>query len=409
MAAAAGEEYSTKSVAIQDISSGIFCDKVGRRWLGDCCFAGDAIYPKDELAQVYGLPMNPQRGATLRQIAAAAGVSHTAVSLALRNDRSIPPATRDRIRAIAEELRYRPDPFVAALLSRVRSGRAPKLRAKLAFVNAFHDVARWRSSWTNVKFHSGAVERAQELGFEIEDFSPAVEGISDRRLSDILASRGIRGMVIGVLPGHGGDLDMAWDRFAVASQGYSMHHPETHRSCHYHWEGMIQCCERLQALGYRRIGLALTQEISARVHHLWLGAYESFYSARGAPKLPAYLDASPGIDRNGFLRWRKEYAPDVVITVHSAVMEWLTSAGFRIPKDLGIVHLDRHEEEHAGWAGIDQKAPVVGARAVDLVVEQIRNNEYGAPLRPKVVLTSGDWVMGSTVRPQSARRSKRKT
>ena len=50
----------------------------------------------------------------MRQIAEAAGVSVATVSMALRNSERITPETREKVRAIATEMNYRPDPLIAA-------------------------------------------------------------------------------------------------------------------------------------------------------------------------------------------------------------------------------------------------------------------------------------------------------
>jgi LacI family transcriptional regulator len=56
---------------------------------------------------------------TIKDIAAEAGLSNQAVSYALRRDPRIPPATRDRVVAIAERLGYRPNASAQAF----RNGR----------------------------------------------------------------------------------------------------------------------------------------------------------------------------------------------------------------------------------------------------------------------------------------------
>jgi hypothetical protein len=49
-------------------------------------------------------------------------------------------------------------------------------------------------------------------------------------------------------------------------------------------------------------------------------------------------------------------------------------------------------------AGIDQQTDVLGAAAVDLLVEQLHHNERGPPEHPKMVMTEGLWREGETVR-----------
>jgi LacI family transcriptional regulator len=61
---------------------------------------------------------------TQRDLAKMAGVSHTTVSLALRQHPSISDETRARILKLAHKLSYRPDPMLAAL-NAYRVKRAP--------------------------------------------------------------------------------------------------------------------------------------------------------------------------------------------------------------------------------------------------------------------------------------------
>src|SRR5256885_16225015 len=63
----------------------------------------------------------PSGPPTLREIARRAGVSHTTISLSLRNHPSIPERTRVRLRRLADRLGYRSNVLVSALMSQVRS------------------------------------------------------------------------------------------------------------------------------------------------------------------------------------------------------------------------------------------------------------------------------------------------
>ena len=58
-----------------------------------------------------------QRRVTLADIAKRADVHVTTVSLAMRNHPRLPEETRKRIQALAEEMGYRPDPMMRALVA----------------------------------------------------------------------------------------------------------------------------------------------------------------------------------------------------------------------------------------------------------------------------------------------------
>src|SRR5688500_241667 len=104
---------------------------------------------------------------TLKDVAAAAGMSASGVSYALRRHPSIPAATAERVRRIAEELGYRPDLRIASVMAHIRRRRSPRDRETLAFV--------WVSTPPKQKFPAyhqhylqtiltGAKARAEELG-----------------------------------------------------------------------------------------------------------------------------------------------------------------------------------------------------------------------------------------------------
>ena len=71
---------------------------------------------------------------TLADIARKAGVHVTTVSLALRNHPRLPVATRQRLCALADQMGYRPDPAMRALVSYRQKLRPPHSQLTLAYV-----------------------------------------------------------------------------------------------------------------------------------------------------------------------------------------------------------------------------------------------------------------------------------
>jgi LacI family transcriptional regulator len=69
-----------------------------------------------------------QRPVNTRDIARVAGVNQSSVSRALRGDPNVSLKTQERIARIAEEMGYRPNPFVSAFTAQVRGyRRSPKV------------------------------------------------------------------------------------------------------------------------------------------------------------------------------------------------------------------------------------------------------------------------------------------
>ena len=145
---------------------------------------------------------------TLSTIAAKVGVSKNSVSLALRGDPQIPPSTRDRIRRVAQELGYRPNPVIAHLMAQLRASRTPRLQAKLALVNAHRDPDALRKHPTIPTYVEGCERRAASRGYGFDRFwlhDPTLTAASFLR---ILRTRGIKGIILvglmeqNQLPGH---------------------------------------------------------------------------------------------------------------------------------------------------------------------------------------------------------------
>lgn len=96
----------------------------------------------------------------MQDVANAAGVARSTVSLALRNDRSIPPATRSRIFAAAEKLGYKTNPLVSALMAPLHARRNQQRHTVLAYVTTDREFAPWRSYRMYIEMHDGALRRA---------------------------------------------------------------------------------------------------------------------------------------------------------------------------------------------------------------------------------------------------------
>ncbi|MFJ9328154.1 LacI family DNA-binding transcriptional regulator [Streptomyces sp. NPDC101230] len=100
------------------------------------------------------------RTVTLLDVARAAGVSKSTVSDALQGSGRVAEATRDRVRAVAEELGYRPN-SAARRLRRSSTGaiglHLPQTATRLDY-------------YMNLAF--GAVARAQEEGFDVVLLAP---------------------------------------------------------------------------------------------------------------------------------------------------------------------------------------------------------------------------------------------
>lgn len=340
--------------------------------------------------------------ATLQDVADHADVHRTTVSLALRDHPSIPPVTRDRIKAIAAKLGYRANPLVTALMRSRRTGKAVK-HAVLAYVTNHPTRYGWRPpALHEPDFFPGAAKRAEELGYKLEHFWMAEPGLSAARFSNILSTRGIHGLIIGRLPDFLYRLDLAWERFSAVAMGLTLQSPRLHHVAENHYFTTYYAMEQCLARSYRRIGLVFsTPNNYPRVGDRWLGGYFSqLHHLRPSERIPPY-EQGPD-NAAAFQQWFRRWKPEAILASRAElVIAWLEAAGLRVPHDVGLVEL-RNEQPELGHAGLYHDPGRIGALGVEMLVGLIHRQEIGIPFAPHETLLPGEWREGTTLPPREA-------
>jgi DNA-binding LacI/PurR family transcriptional regulator len=333
---------------------------------------------------------------TLRDVARHAGCHYSTVSLALRDRGEIPEETRQRIRRVADELGYRPDPMLASLASYRHEPRGPQYRATLAWVTNFPTRAAWRDEEIYVDYFDGARERAQALGYRLQEFWLREPEMTHGRASQILAARGIEGLVIAPQPTPAETLQLDWRRFSAVTIGYSLASPELHMVCPNQYRCMKRAMEELRARGYERIGLAMLKASDDRVDHNWLAGYLVAQQALSKRDRLAPLFLARWNERE-FAGWLEATRPDAVVSKCAEAVPALRRLGYTLPQDLGLALLTRVKPSR-GVAGVIESPEEVGAAAIDYVAGMLHRNERGVPEQPRRLLIEGVWCDGGTVR-----------
>ncbi|MDF3058857.1 MAG: LacI family transcriptional regulator [Rariglobus sp.] len=338
----------------------------------------------------------------MQDIADAAGVSRMAVSYALRNNPKVPAATRRRIQEIAESLGYRPDPLIQRLSVHLANARRSPHAGCIGYITTDRTKSVWRGIPAYRTAFNALTERAEQLGYRIEEFWLGAQGMNAAKLSRILVHRGVAGIVIAPVPAGLKSPRLQWADFASVALGYSMRSPAVHRVVNHQLHTGLEAIRQLQGAGYQRIGLCVSRDQSDRVDNAWLHAllfHHSGISAsrRVAPHLPGELT------REGILSWVADEHPDCLLVQDPSVRRYLTDAGYRIPQDVGVVMLDHDVFNEPDFAGMNQRHDKIGAACADLLVAQIHRNEKGLPAAPLTVMIDGVWVSGKTVRAHASK------
>src|SRR5688500_3852261 len=303
----------------------------------------------------------PQRQITLKEVAQKAGVSIMTASRALRNQAKVTEETRVKVHKAAQSLSYRPNPLVSALMSYRRASRVIRDTLTLAFVTNFPRAEDWRTLRINQDFFEGAAQACMRHGYKLEAFWLREPGMSARRLSSILYSRNINGLLIAPLPVALGHMRLEWPIFSAVALGYSLAWPRLHRAVNHQFRSIRTALRRLRKLGYYKVGLALRASIDERVEHHYTGGFlVDQQRLSPAQKIPLHVVPDREWSEKSFGRWFTKHRPEVVVSHHEEVLEWLARLKCRVPQETGFIHLNLPDAS-GRVAGVYQNGPEVGA------------------------------------------------
>jgi LacI family transcriptional regulator len=335
---------------------------------------------------------------TLRDIARRLKVTHTTVSRALRDSPQISPALREKVRRVANELGYRPDPMLAALAHYRHASTNGPICSELAWINVWPHPKELRKRREFDLYWKGAFAEAERCGFRLEEFVPDKD-MSMARLKQIFRARNIHGLL---LPPKAPDLipdwgDFPWNEFCVVRFGHSLQHPSTHLVASDQMSEGVIAFENIRKLGYRRVGLVTNQIHLKNPVRFAAGYLLGNLTVPEADRLPPLLlsQASGREDEKALLAWLKNVRPDAIFSDLPHLREMLGNVGYRVPRDVAIAAisvLDGNAD-----AGIDQNSEEIGRVAVQVLVSLINRNERGLPKVRREILIEGRWVDGSTM------------
>lgn len=339
---------------------------------------------------------------TMTTIAEKAGVSKNTVSLALRQDPQIPPATRKRIARIAKSLGYTKNPVVAQLMTELRKAHPAGYRRTLALLNANQDATAFRKHPTVPVYVEGCRRRATFHGYKLDEFWLHDPELNGERLNRILRARGIRGvLVVGLMKENQLPARFAstWTNHACVITGVRTRNPTLPFCCVDHHALVLQAFEQARARGYSRPALVVDERIDRLVEGRFSsGMWVSQQSLPAKDRVPGFYAVEEARkDSSLFAVWLERHKPDILFTLYNVVKSWVEQSGLQVPDDIGVIQLERRRDTEE-WAGMDQHNDLTGEAAIDMLVGMLHNNEVGLPAFPRATLISGSWVNGKTVR-----------
>lgn len=340
------------------------------------------------------------KSTSLQDIARNVGVSAMTVSRVLRGDPKVAPATRQLVRDCAQSMGYEPDPHLARLMQTVRSRKKLGLRAVIAVIR--EDIPEDGLLGTSYQYVpvDAIRSRAHAHGYAVEEFFLGRDGLSSKRLQEVLYARGIEAVIVSPQSLQLPCSKLDYTPFAAVTFGNAMQKPALHMCAGNMTLGIQTAAEKLQARGYRRIGVAVTEWIVNRSQFGYSGGlFHWQQSLHPEERVPLLLfpnnDIRLGFD--AFARWMQDHRPDAIISFDTYVPDWLKQLGLQVPEDIGFVIHD-WTPGMQGFAGIYQRRDHLAAAAVDLIVTQLSQHERGAPAVPRQIMITPEWIDGASIR-----------
>jgi LacI family transcriptional regulator len=330
---------------------------------------------------------------TVRDIAREVGLHFTTVARALNNHPRLPPATRQLVQDAAARLGYTPDPMLTALNAYRKTVRRPRYQATLAWIDNWPKRHLMFKYGEFREYHAGALKRASELGYHLDEFWLHEAGMTPAKLRRVLKARNIQGVIMPPqeLPNTTIDFDMTG--FAGVALGYTLASPALDVVTNHQFRTMLLVLRHLDLLGYRRVAVCINREWNEKVGFNWKAAMnlapditderlQVFRIMTDNPR--SVIDEARAMDAD-------------VIVGHSYMRARLESVGMSFPCDIGFASLSVFEDD-PHTAGAAQSNHLIGRTAVDLVVDRLHRNAHGIPQLPAHTLIDSVWQSGATLR-----------
>lgn len=344
-----------------------------------------------------------RRPASQKDIAEKAGLSQSSVARALANHPSIPKATCERVKKIAQSLGYRQRPYIAAWMRQVKRAK-PMSRVGTFILLDFPPLADPSANELFTKqMVQGIMKRADSYGFGLRRVF--LKGDSKKEVDTAFkrfVAQGVAGILLTAKAQRYLHLFDEWtDSFAWVAIGNPLNDSGPHYVCNDQFLSAQLAATQLKEMEFEKIAFVTN-------HGLEWHAQRRFSFGFLSAIQPALETGSNHLKkRNIFcasakhIRLLKDYLkrvkPEVVLSVASTEYQWIQGFGIKIPDDMSFACLDTSATE-SELSGIDQQYSKLGETAVSVLMNLLNRNQRGFPESAEATMIQGIWVSGKTLK-----------
>jgi LacI family transcriptional regulator len=334
-----------------------------------------------------------RRKVTIRDVAAAAGVSHQTVSRVLNNRPDVAECTRQRVLEVIERLEYQPS-AVARSLSQQRSYALGVVTAGLGYVGPSRTL-------------NGIAGQAERMGyalllkelprFDAEDLEPIFNSLLAQQIDGI----------IWAVPEVGDNRAWLDDRLAdlpVPVLFITMEaRPDLPIVAIDNYAGGRMATEHLLGQGYRHIG-HISGPLDWWESRERQAGWQDALLAAGVPQADLHSEEGTWSSSSGeraLVRLLASHAEMDAVFVSNdqmalGVLQVACRQGIRVPQDLAVVGFDGLPETAHYWPPLTtvyQDQQRLGQIAVEELIRRIEAGRKGATVEPKAILLQGELIV----------------
>ncbi|MTE18147.1 LacI family DNA-binding transcriptional regulator [Streptomyces sp. TRM43335] len=315
-------------------------------------------------------------GASLKDVAARAGVSVKTVSNVVNGYTYVTPHTREKVEKALAELDYRPNLSARNL----RRGRTGVIALALPELDApyFAELSRF------------VIEAAAERGWTV--LIDQTDGLADRERQVLQGIREqlIDGLIFSPVTVGREELSARTDSTPLVLLGERILDGPTHHVAIDNQRAAREMTEHLISLGHTRIGAIGAQDNpSANTAHLRLAGYRQALAAAGLPYDERLVPVTPAYHRaDGAALMRRLLAsdepPQAVFCFNDLLalgaLRTALSAGLRVPRDVAVAGFDDIEDGRYSTPTLTTVSPDkerIARTAVELLDARIGGNGRG--------------------------------
>jgi LacI family transcriptional regulator len=333
---------------------------------------------------------------SLGDLAKAAGISRVAASYAMRNQPGVSEKTRQRVLKIAKQLGYVPDARIASWMARTREAK-DKYLLPIVWLNTNPEKDAWQKYSFLSPYLRGAREECLKFGYRLEEIWANEPGMSMQRIVRGLYERRVEGVIITPPARH---VRVNLDHAACVVLEGSLLAPGFHRVMSDLQHNFLLALRTLKRYGYRRIGVCFSERLVSYLHQgmLFIIDHTHVMRPRTEAVRPLFLpDELTGKGKGlSVKKWLRQQRPDVVICYDSRVVGWVEMAGYRVPLDIGVVHL-AIDDDVLSWSGIHSHRRATGQAAAKLAISLVQSQQFGVPPMAFHTMVRGAWKEGRTL------------